>query len=506
MYPKPSEMLHSLSLRQRIAQLLHVAAWSDKDEEHYEYIESLVQEFGIGGLIFFQGTPERQVELTNRYQQAAAIPLMISIDAEWGLAMRLENTMAFPYAITLGAIPEEQLGLIEEMGYEIGLQCRRLGVHVNFAPVADVNTEPANPVIAFRAFGRDKQQVLMRAEAYAQGLTRARVLPVAKHFPGHGDTTVDSHLALPRIVHDRERLDQVELYPFKQLIARGIGAIMTGHIEVPAIDPRPNRPASLSRAISYELLQKTLGFEGLVFTDALNMKGASEQFQSGQLEVEALKAGNDILLYCEDVPAAIDAIEQAIDQGEISEDWLNARVTKQLAMKDWLHISDKLPETQGLHEGLHTPRALQLNRELHRASLRVLYAYPHDLRIEGSVAALAFQVEPPLPFHEYVPGLDCMYWTAEQDAHWQNYLRTLGDYDMVIVSVHTKSMKAKENFGLEALVRSRVREALTKLPAVLVLFAHPQSLNDLTGGQPIPTVLAWQPGEDAQAVAAALFR
>ncbi|MEZ4685693.1 MAG: glycoside hydrolase family 3 N-terminal domain-containing protein, partial [Bacteroidia bacterium] len=310
-----SSITHQLSLRQRIAQLLHVAAWSNKDEQHYSEIEKLVNDYGIGGLIFFQGNPERQAALTNRYQRAASTPLMISIDAEWGLAMRLDQSMAFPYAMTLGAIPEEQIGLIEEMGYEIGLQCRRLGVHVNFAPVADINTEAQNPVIGFRAFSSDKQQVFKRAEAYARGLTRARVLPVAKHFPGHGDTTVDSHLALPRIDHDLKRLEDIELFPFKKLIEAGIGGMMTGHIEVPALDARPNRPASLSRAISYELLQQKMGFEGLVFTDALNMKGASEQFQPGQLEVEALKAGNDVLLYCENVPAAIDAIEKAVEKG-----------------------------------------------------------------------------------------------------------------------------------------------------------------------------------------------
>lgn len=503
--PEVENILQSLSLRQRIAQLIHVSAWSNKDEDHYQEIDKLVKEYGIGGIIFFQGTPTKQAELTNRYQALSNIPLMMSIDAEWGLAMRLEDSMAFPYSVTLGALPESHIGLIEEMGYEIGLQCRRLGIHVNFAPVADINTQPHNPVIGFRSFGREKEQVALRAAAYARGLTRARVLPVAKHFPGHGDTDTDSHLTLPVIKHTRERLNDVELYPFRQLIEQGVGGVMPGHIHVPALDDTPNRGASLSPAITSQLLQQELGFEGLVFTDALNMKGVSDYFKPGELEVEAFKAGNDVLLCCEDAPAAIDAIEAAIQQGEIDEDWLNARVRKQLAVKAWLHISKEPISQDHLHEDLHSASAQDLNHELHLASLQMAHAYPHDIQRKGKVAAIAFQAEAPLDFHKPLEGVDCLYWTKEQDLHWGVILETLAGYEQVIVSVHSDEMKASQDFGLDVLVRERVYELLHALPATLVLFAHPITWPSLVGEERIPTVFAWQNSPEAQLAASGLF-
>ncbi|MFK7969285.1 MAG: glycoside hydrolase family 3 protein [Bacteroidia bacterium] len=497
--------VQAMSLRQRIAQLIHVAAWSNRDEEHYRHIESLVQDHEIGGIIFFQGTPKQQALLTNRYQKASDIPLMISIDGEWGLAMRLDDTMAFPYSVTLGAIPDSQIGLIEEMGYEIGMQCRRLGIHVNFAPVVDINTEPSNPVIGFRSFGRNKEQVAKRAAAYARGLQAANVIAVAKHFPGHGDTTTDSHHTLPVVDHPVERLQDVELFPFKALFAEGVAGVMTGHIQVPALDPSSNRGASLSQAISYTLLQEELGYQGLIFTDALNMKGASDYYKPGALELEALKAGNDVLLYCEDVPAAIDTIEAAILSGKVPESWLNTRVEKQLAAKAWLRISDEPIGTENLAEDLHSSKAQSLNLELHHASLKVLNAYPHDLLRAGKVAALAFQAEAPLVFHQYWEGVDCMYWKKDEQLDTAAVIKTLQGYDQVLISVHASSMKAGEQFGVSSEMRERILEILTAVPAVLVLFGHPILLPDLTGDLPLPTVLAWQDSDGAQRVAAGLF-
>ena len=241
--PWADSVFSTLSLDDRIAQLLMVAAYSNKDAKHEQEIATLVRDHNVGGLIFFQGGPGRQAALTNRYQEAARTPLLIGMDLEWGLAMRLDSTMRFPKQMTLGALQDETL--IHDMGLEIARQMKRLGVQVSFSPVADVNNNPANPVINDRSFGEDRENVARKSIAYMRGLQEGGVIATAKHFPGHGDTDTDSHHALPVIAHSRTRLDSLELYPFQRLVEEGLSAVMVAHLEVPALDSTPGMPSTL---------------------------------------------------------------------------------------------------------------------------------------------------------------------------------------------------------------------------------------------------------------------
>ncbi|WP_237708846.1 glycoside hydrolase family 3 protein [Gillisia marina] len=258
-------IMKTMSLEERIAQLIMVAAYSNRGEEHKQEILKQVKKHKIGGLIFFQGGPVRQVKLMNEYQAASKVPLLSAIDAEWGIGMRLDSTVSYPFQMSLGAIQNNSL--IYEMGVEVAKQIKRVGLHLNFAPVVDVNNNAANPVINFRSFGENKFNVAEKGIAYMRGLQDNGVLPTAKHFPGHGDTDTDSHYALPRITHSRARLDETELYPFREIIKAGIGGVMVAHLDIPALDST-GVPSTLSKPIISGLLKDELGFQGLIVTDA----------------------------------------------------------------------------------------------------------------------------------------------------------------------------------------------------------------------------------------------
>jgi beta-N-acetylhexosaminidase len=333
--------LKQMSIDQKIGQLFMVAAYSNKGEQHTEEIENLVRNYHIGGLIFFQDDVMKQAYLSNYYQSMASTPLMIGIDGEWGLSMRLKNTLKFPYAITLGALKNDSLCF--EVGAAIARQCKRLGIQINFAPVVDVNVNPKNPIIGFRAFGDDKRRVAILGNAYNQGMLSEQVLSSAKHFPGHGDVHTDSHHDLPVVDKSYAELDTTEFYPFKYLIDKGVSSIMVAHIHYPQLDSRPNRSASLSKYIIDTILRQKLNFEGLIFTDALNMKGVSKYYSAGHADLEAFLAGNDILLFSENVPVATSLIKQAIEDGRISEDELNRRVLRILKYKNYAGLNAYKP-------------------------------------------------------------------------------------------------------------------------------------------------------------------
>lgn len=372
-HPSPwaDSVFASMDLDRRIGQLFMVAAYSNQGTAHEAELSKLIREQHIGGLIFFQGGPLRQAHMTNRLQAAAEIPLMVGIDGEWGLAMRLDSTVMFPHQMTLGAVQNDSL--IYAMGAEIARQCRRLGIHVNFAPVADVNNNPQNPVINYRSFGEDRENVARKSIAYMRGMQDYGVLANAKHFPGHGDTDTDSHLALPVIKHDRERLDRIEMYPFREMIREGLGSVMVAHLSVPALDSTPNLATTLSPKVVNGLLKTESGFKGLVFTDALNMKGVADYYATGEVDLMALKAGNDVLLFPENVPKAAAAVKKALAEGRITEAEINASVLKILRAKEALGITaPQFTETRMLYEALNTPAALNLKRKLSEAAVTVL--------------------------------------------------------------------------------------------------------------------------------------
>lgn len=361
----------ALTPEQRIAQLFMIAAYSNVKDSFEVRIDTLVKNYNIGGLIFMQGTCERQGAMTNYYQKTAKTPMLIAMDAEWGLGMRLQGVKDFPKAMALGAVADEQYAY--ELGKQIGNQCKLLGVHINFAPDVDVNNNPENPVINFRSFGEEKENVVRKAIAFQRGLQEVHVMACAKHFPGHGDTNTDSHENLPSISVSRARLDSLELYPFKVAIKKGVGSVMVAHLFVPVLLDSPGLPTTLSGKAINQLLKDDLGFRGLVFTDALNMKGIANNFQPGDIEVRALKAGIDVLLFSQNVPLAIQRISQAIECDELSKSDIERSVKKILRMKYWAGLYNFTPiDTTNLTQRVQPESSRVLAQKIYEESITLL--------------------------------------------------------------------------------------------------------------------------------------
>ncbi|HMQ74689.1 MAG TPA: glycoside hydrolase family 3 N-terminal domain-containing protein [Flavobacteriales bacterium] len=485
-----------LGPRERIAQLMMVAAYSNRDAKHVAEVDRLVRDHGVGGLIFFQGGPVRQAHLTNRWQAAARVPLLVGMDLEWGLAMRLDSTVRFPKQMTLGALRNDDA--IEEMGREIARQMQRLGVHVSFSPVADVNNNPANPVINDRSFGEERELVARKAVAYMRGLQAGGVIATAKHFPGHGDTDADSHHALPLIAHPRGRLDSLELYPFQRLMEEGLSAIMVAHLEVPALDSTPGLPSTLSRPVVNELLERELGFQGLVFTDALNMKGVANADKPGEIELRALLAGNDVLLFPQDPVKAIDRILQAVDSGLVPHELIDHKCRKVLRAKRWAGLHQRpVVRTEGLAEDLNAPAARVLRRTLFGQALTALrsrdgllpIADPGSLRI----AALAFGDSAGNAFHRHLARhARITSIGVPKDLHRDSLaglLRRLEGHDLVIASVHRTSYRVDKDFGAPDRVFEVLRQVQRDHRTVLAWFGNPYRLTRAYGSSELDGLL-----------------
>lgn len=360
-------VMERMSLKEQIGQLFIYTIAPERTKANRELLRKVIRDYKIGGLLFSGGQLHNQVMLTNEAQAMAEVPLMITFDGEWGLAMRLKDTPRFPKNMVLGCIRNDSL--LYEYGREVARQCREIGVQVNFAPVADVNINPENPVINVRSFGEDPRNVARKVQAYARGLEDGGILSVCKHFPGHGDTQVDSHKALPRLDFSRERLDSVELYPFKQAIRAGLGGMMVGHLEVPELEPKSGIPSSLSRRMVFGLLRHELQFKGLIFTDALAMKGVSVK---ESICLRALKAGNDLLLVPRRIKEEVEAVTQALKHGELSREDIQEKCRKVLMYKYALGLSRK-PHIQlsGIEHRINTPHTAELIDRLNTAAVVV---------------------------------------------------------------------------------------------------------------------------------------
>lgn len=378
-------VLKQLTLKERVGQLFIYTIAPHQNKANRDLLRRVVTDYKVGGLLFSGGLVQNQVALTNEAQQQADVPLMITFDGEWGLSMRLRGTPAFPRNMVLGCIQNDSL--LYEYGREMARQCRELGVQVNFAPVADVNINPKNPVINTRSFGESPRNVADKVIAYSKGLEDGGVLSVSKHFPGHGDTDVDSHKSLPTLPFTRERLDSVELYPFKQAIRAGLGGIMVGHLEVPAVEPRKGVPSSLSRNVVNGLLQRELKYQGLTFTDALAMKGVGS---GSSICLQALKAGNDLLLVPRRIKEEMDAILAAVKRGELKESDVEEKCRKVLTYKYALGLSKK-PHVRlsGLDMRLNTPETRDLIRRLNQAAITVLDNRAQLLPLDPSINEVA---------------------------------------------------------------------------------------------------------------------
>ena len=368
-------VMDKLSFKEKVGQLFIYTIAPVDTKRNLELLREVIDTYKVGGLLFSGGKMQNQVELTNRAQRQAKVPLMITFDGEWGLAMRLRGMPVFPRNMVLGYIRDNKL--LYEYGREVARQCRQIGVQVNFAPVADVNINPENPVINTRSFGEDPIQVADKVIAYASGLESGGVLSVCKHFPGHGDTDVDSHKALPVLPFTRERLDSVELYPFKEAIRAGLGGMMVGHLQVPVIEPIGGLPSSLSRNVVYDLLTDELAFKGLIFTDALAMKGVAG---NGNVSLQALKAGNDMVLSPRNLKEEIPAVLEAIEKGELTREDIESKCRKVLTYKYVLGLKKKsYVQLSGLEQRINSPQTRDLVRRLNLAAITVLNNKNHIL-------------------------------------------------------------------------------------------------------------------------------
>ncbi len=481
------QVFNRMTDEERLGQLFMIRAYSNDKAttSHIAQVKRLIEDHHVGGLCFFQGTPERQAELTNQYQQLATqVPLMISMDAEWGLGMRLKSsTISFPRQLTLGAIRDNRL--IYEMGKEIARQCRRLGVHINFAPVADVNNNPKNPVINYRSFGEDRYNVAVKSYLYMKGMQDGRVMACAKHFPGHGDTDTDSHYDLPIITHDRQRLDSIELFPFRVLAEQGVQSMMVAHLHVPNIDSTRNLPTTLSANAVTDLLKKELGYDGLIFTDGLGMKGVTKHHKTGEVEAKALQAGNDILLLPQNVPAAIKAIQQYISEGKISQTQLHASVKRVLHAKYRLGLTQpQRVELANLRQDLNATDAFLLKKQLTENALTLVRdddgLVPFREINNNSIAILSLGAKSRTPFQNQI----AKYATLEQwnvgidipSGKQKTLVEQLGRKKVVVVSLHDMSSHASKGFGVSHSQKALIEALSQKTKLVLIVFGNPYAL------------------------------
>lgn len=481
--PWVDSVFNTLTQDEKIAQLLMLPAYSNKGKSHEEHILSLIKNYKIGGLIFMQGGPHRQAVLLNKYQSNSELPLLISMDAEWSLSMRLDSTVLYPRQMMLGAIQDNEL--IYEMGAEFARQLKRVGVHVSFSPVCDVNNNPLNPVINDRSFGEDKYNVSIKSYYYMKGLQDNGVLACAKHFPGHGDTHVDSHKALPVINHSFQRLDTLELYPFQYLIDKGIASVMVSHLFVPAIDSSKNLPSSLSPKTINELLKTNMGFKGLVFTDALNMGGITGGFKAGEADVKALLAGNDILLFPNEVPLVIEKIKQAIENGEISQEEIDNRCKKVLMAKYWVGLN-KIEEIslENLHSDLNNTEALLMKQKLIENSLTLVTNKNSLIPLQRldtlKIASISFGSNNMSSFQnrlKYYAEVDEFNFETEiKKSGSQGFKAKLKKYNLLIVGIHNTNSLASRKFGISKQTTEFVDEICAENNVILDLFANPYAL------------------------------
>ncbi len=501
-------VFQTMTREQKIGQFFMVATFSNQDEAHYQYIETLVRHYNIGGLIFFQGGPNRQAVLTNRYQAAANIPLLIGIDGEWGLAMRLDSTMDFPKQMTLGAIRDT--AIVYRMGAEIGRQCKRLGIHINFAPVSDINSNPSNPVIGNRSFGESKENVALKAVAYMKGLQHNHVIATAKHFPGHGDASTDSHLALPTISRSVTQLNDIDLYPFRKLIADSLMGVVTGHLHVPVVDNTPRLAATLSEKVVTELLKKELGFRGLVFTDALNMGGIGK-LPAEEVNLRALMAGNDILLYPENVPDAVHKIASAIDEGRISQELIDEKVRKILRAKYWAGLNKYKPvPLENLNRDLNSSEAQLLKQELCEQAVTLVKNTNNLLPIGPldtlRLASVSIGTDYGNGFQKmlgrYAPFKQLTYGEKPSNEHSvDEMISQIGNANVVVISFHRMSPSARWNYGVTNASLSLINRLKQKgVRVVICAFGSAYALRPFAGTEADAVLCAYEDGEEMQRV------
>ena len=499
-------VFHSLSKKKKIAQLMIIRAHSNLSTDHIAAVTELIKKYDVGGLCFFQGGPVRQANLTNFYQSIAKTPLLISMDAEWGLGMRLDSVINFPRQLMMGAMADGQL--VYKIGKAIGDQCKRMGVHINFAPVVDINNNAANPVINDRSFGENKIKVASFGIQYMKGLQDQGVMACAKHFPGHGDVTADSHFDLPVISKTKAQLDSLELYPFKEMMKANVGSMMVAHLYIPAIDTTTNLATSLSYQNVTGLLKNEMGFKGIIITDGLEMKGVTKYFPDGEVSVKALAAGNDMLCLPEDVPGSIKKIKKALRKHLIDKKEFEGKVKKVLFAKYNAGLYEaKIILTEQLTESLNI-HTKALKKEVAENAITLVKMtenslFPVDTKKKivyigvgidsANVFAKNLQKEYNIPLY---------FFNFKQDSAAADKLinSILDKYDEVIVGVHNFSRRPANNFGISRPAYYLVNKVQSKVPTVTLVFGNPYSIKNISASS--SSLLACYDDDDITQLAA----
>ncbi len=503
-------VMQSLSPVEKVGQLLMVRA-NDPGKPYNKKIKKYIKDYNIGGVVFFRGNPHEQASITNEWQSLARTPLFVAIDGEWGLGMRLNGIDNFPFQMTLGAVHDDSL--IYMMGQAVGRQCKRMGVQINFAPVVDINSNPANPVIGMRSFGSNKYEVARKSSMYMKGMQEEEIISVAKHFPGHGDTDSDSHHTLPTIKHDRNRLDSVELYPFKYIFREGAHAVMTAHLNIPSLEKNETIAATLSPAIIDSLLKEKLAFNGLIITDALDMKGVSGYHKPGEIEVMALKAGNDILLLPQEIPSAVKEIMHAVKVGEISAEIIEEKCKKILFYKYF--------------SGLHQPCMINpenLTNDLNNSKLQIRQLFAdaitllenHDdliplKRLDTlKIASLSIGAYGITPFQDmlrnYTHIHELQIGSAPEQKDVNAILESLNGHNLVIIDIQQTNIYPFKNYGIHEKAWQLIKEISNDHKIILDIFASPYSIMAMPDSiSPESLILSYQDNPVAQELSAQII-
>ena len=462
-----------LSMDERIGQLYIVALYTNKDQNHISGVRKLVEQERIGGIILMQDDAEQEIALVNEFQKKSRVPMLFGMDAEWGLYQRIKTAHKFPWAMTLGAIQDN--GLVYEMASKIAEDAKKMGIYWNFAPVVDVNTNPKNPIIGNRSFGSDVQNVIAKALAYAQGLQDNGVLAAIKHFPGHGDTDVDSHLDLPVVKHSLERLNKIELAPFKALMDKKIGGAMIAHLYVPQLEKGKNIPASISYDIVTNLLKNKFRYEGLVITDALNMNAVAKKYPAGELDLRAFKAGNDILLFSQDVPTGKKLIKEAIQKGEISEKRLEESVKKILKTKYLLGLQNLRPlSSEGINNVLNNDSHAKISEKLYANALTLL-------KDEKQLFPLREKEVYYLPLEEASHEAFLQELSKEIKVKKISFkeIQSIPENAVVIIGLHKDNSTAYKPYRVSWESKRLINQVKSRNKVILNVFGSPYALQDV---------------------------
>ena len=462
-----------LSMDERIGQLYIVAFYTNKDQNHISGVRKLVEQERIGGIILMQDDAEQEIALVNEFQKKSRIPMLFGMDAEWGLYQRIKTAHKFPWAMTLGAIQDNNL--VYEMASKIAEDAKKMGIYWNFAPVVDVNTNPKNPIIGNRSFGSDVQNVIAKSLAYAQGLQDNGVLAAIKHFPGHGDTDVDSHLDLPVVKHSLERLNKIELAPFKALMDKKIGGAMIAHLYVPQLEKGKNIPASISYDIVTNLLKNKFRYEGLVITDALNMNAVAKKYPAGELDLRAFKAGNDVLLFSQDVPTGKKLIKEAIQKGEISEKRLEESVKKILKTKYLLGLQNLRPlSSEGINNVLNNDSHAKISEKLYANALTLL-------KDEKQLFPLREKEVHYLPLEEASHEVFLQELSKEIKVKKISFkeIQSIPENAVVIIGLHKDNSTAYKPYRVSWESKRLINQVKSRNKVILNVFGSPYALQDV---------------------------